>query len=578
MLHSSFLKIVLGFFVLSLLDHVGMIHTEKKQERNVPANDSPDKIYWGMRMRKVPVQERLIYDPVVIKPSPANESNVVRLMSGAIKMFYINKPGSADKLMSVSSRDNGITWSSPVKEFDLPGISYHANDVIEDRDGNLHCAFHVFGTGKNGYRGRQLNVWYCHTTDHGRDWTAPTKIFDGYVGSVRGLTALKRGRLLLAMARAVPSRVNKPPKNQTDYGWNDIITLYSDDNGNSWQTSNAIRIAVDGNKVTRYGGIEPAVIELEDGKVWMLIRTNKGCLYQSFSDDGGKTWQPPEPTRFISSDSPAMILRLADKRLLVFWCSDQRWDNPNSYANGGREVLHAAISSDEGKTWKGFREVLTAVPWDTASKGDRGTAYASAAETQDGKVIVVSGQGESRAVVILDPDWLEERSAGDDFQDGLVQWTLFGSRMTGPQSVIHDDDRKALFICKPGARYGDEAVWNFPMTAKGKLTLDIDRNAGNKGIRLALTDHFSVSCDSLAAQKGNVEFMLDSALPRRIRAEISWDIQQGKASLYINHKLFRESRLNRIPCWGMNYLRMGIPGSAPDQAGYFIRSVTIVPR
>ena len=80
----------------------------------------------------------------------------------------------------------------------------------------------------------------------------------------------------------------------------------------------------------------------------MLIRTNKGYLYQSFSKNDGRSWKLPTPANPVSTDSMASLLRFSDNRILVFWCSDQRPDNLSSYANEGREVVHAAISADEG--------------------------------------------------------------------------------------------------------------------------------------------------------------------------------------------------------------------------------------
>src|SRR5690606_35498343 len=60
------------------------------------------------------------------------------------------------------------------------------------------------------------------------------------------------------------------------------------------------------------------------------------------------------------------------------------------------------------KTWKGFREVINVYcATSSQEKGDRGTAYPSATETSDGNIVLVSGQGESRSIVLFDPDWLE---------------------------------------------------------------------------------------------------------------------------------------------------------------------------
>ena len=98
----------------------------------------------------------------------------------------------------------------------------------------------------------------------------------------------------MAFAKAVPERSEPPPEGTPDYGWNDIISMFSDDNGNTWHFSdNNIKIAAHTPNNTRYGGVEPALIELTDGRIWMLIRTRLGHLYESYSLDAGSSWQTP---------------------------------------------------------------------------------------------------------------------------------------------------------------------------------------------------------------------------------------------------------------------------------------------
>jgi len=210
------------------------------------------------------------------------------------------------------------------------------------------------------------------------------------------------------------------------------------------KSSTPLKIPVESAQVTRYGAVEPNAIELKNGKIWMLIRTNKGHLYQSYSNDHGTSWEEANPSAFISSDSPAETLRLSDGRILILWNADQRYDDPRSYANGGREILHAALSSDEGHTWRGFREVFTSAA-NPVIKGDRGTAYPSAVETKDGKILFVSGQGEGgRSIVCVDPKWLDQTENKDDFSHGLVQWTMHGTDSAAVLS--HFQHQPALLI------------------------------------------------------------------------------------------------------------------------------------
>jgi len=551
------------------------------QMEGASVTDPSTSIEFGMRMR-APEPDGDVFAPALIEESPGNEATMIWLQDSTLKIFYINRPGSADKLMSIASTDHGLSWETSGVVINLPGEAYYANQVLLGKDQELHCVFHIFGTGANGYRNRHLNLWYCKTEDKQQRWTQPREIYDGYVGSIRGFIQLKNGRLIMAFAKAVPGREQRP-RSGVDLGWNEIISLYSDDNGATWERSdNAITIAVDGSKATRYGGVEPSIIELRDGKIWMLIRTTKGNLYASYSNDSGQSWQSPQRTHFISSDSPADLLRLSDDRLVLLWSANQRWDDAGSYAMGGREVLHGAISNDDGRTWKGFREVLTAPVGRGLVRGDRGTAYPSAEETAEKKVAFVSGQGEAKSIVLFDPDWLEQSSAYDDFSQGLEQWTLYGADSL--TRLMRLKDKNVLHIRKSsiGKHSDTEAVWNFPMVSKGEFTAEIEMNNDHKGISIALTDHFSISADTLASRNAVIHFALHENVNRmarkngnRLAVRITWDIEKKKASLFLNEILFSEQEFRRHPVFGLNYLRIGSPAQKEDLSGFYVHSVKV---
>lgn len=498
----------------------------------------------------------------------ANEAVAVRLPDGEMRVYYVQRP-EGKEIRSIGSRDNGRTWGDERSEFAVPGAAYYGVQVVLDRNDELQCVFHVLGKGDNGYRGRHYDLWHTRTTGGRKSWTTPTKFYDGYVGSIRGFTRLGSGRLLLSVSVAVPSRQTAPPAGEADHGWNDAVVFFSDDDGASWrQGADRLKVLQDPARgKTRYGAVEPHVVELTDGRVWMLIRTKNGRLWESISTDGGSTWPQPQPSRFISSDSPAATVRLRDGRLVMFLNACQRWDDLRDYAIGGRHVLHAAISDDDGKTWRGFREVLR--DDQSAERGDRGTAYPSAAETADGQIVLVSGQGEGKKhILLIDPDWIAATAQADEFSRGLSQWTTYEAR--GVVLSEHPSGGRSLSISQADPSVPAAAVWNFPMTGSGELSLRVRLGARARSAILALGDHYAVPGDTLADE--HAIYRID--LCRLIRDDqwhelsIAWQTG-GDAQVTLDGTPVAKSPAMRTPAFGVNYLRL----RSLDDAGFTVERV-----
>jgi len=96
--------------------------------------------------------------------------------------------------------------------------------------------------------------------------------------------------------------------------------------------------------------LENMIVELKDGRLWMLIRTSSGVLWQSHSADKGRTWGPGEPSTIKSPGSRFFIRRLASGNLLLV----------NHHNFTGRSHLTARLSTDDGRDRQGAGEVLRA--------------------------------------------------------------------------------------------------------------------------------------------------------------------------------------------------------------------------
>ena len=85
---------------------------------------------------------------------------------------------------------------------------------------------------------------------------------------------------------------------------------------------------------------EHMVLELGDGRLWMLVRTNYG-IGQSFSCDKGKTWSEGSDSGLGGPSSRFHITRLKSGRVLLI----------NHVNFTKRNNLTAMLSEDDGKTW-----------------------------------------------------------------------------------------------------------------------------------------------------------------------------------------------------------------------------------
>jgi len=142
----------------------------------------------------------------------------------------------------------------------------------------------------------------------------------------------------------------------------------SKDKGKTWKNVAIIGRDPFGN--VRLG--EPALGLLSSGKILCMMRaTEQGYLYQSESNDGGKTWSCPFRTDIWGF--PANLLVLKDGRV---HCSYGYRKPPYG--------VRAVISEDEGRTWDIRNEIVIR---NDGLHGDLG--YPSSVQLDDGSVLTV---------------------------------------------------------------------------------------------------------------------------------------------------------------------------------------------
>jgi hypothetical protein len=473
------------------------------------------------------------------------------------------------------SRDDGQTWSSAEDLFHWPtaAAKYYTFEAMVDHTGELH----VFLLCDDA-------IWHTRTEAGRSRWQPAKTIYKGEPGNFFTAVELRNGRIVLPFPlnhKRSWSERGGEFLNFTYVGPWGVSSLYSDDAGTTWKQS-PDDLSVQTPDLGTWGADEPSAIELKDGRLWMLIRTQRGRLYESFSSDGGARWSSAKPSPLISSDSPAGLLRLKDGRILLFSNACLRYP----YAYGARNVLHVAISEDEGRTWRGFREVardpLRGDPPD--AEGDYGLAYTFPIQTADGHVLFTNWveSGRTRSFRLFDPAWVYETKQTSDFARGIDDWTVFGTKGVGVEPDAEANKTLVLAIRKADKDWPAGAVWNFPVGGKGRLQFDLKVRRGFGGALIGLTDHYSVPWDMEdqyynifdlhIAGNGQTSSGAKFVSGRWHHVILDWETSRRQCRIFIDGKPAGTIEDNRHS-EGINYLRVRSLSDGPDD-GLLLRTVT----
>lgn len=515
---------------------------------------------------------------------------LVQLPDDELAAFFVRSAENRQNVVMRSSSDMGKTWSdeAPVLELSPEIGGWNLPEALVDRDGEVHLFFlndahtGIISTGEaqrpkaGQLRNKTLNIWHTRSTDKRTRWQEPKQIWEGYTGALNSVVQTRQGRILLPFSCLTDRTWSNRGEGLDAFtfrGQFDSTLVYSDDNGQTWQQPTERLKVPTPDIVSAYGAVEPVVIELLDGRLWMLIRTQLGRFYETFSANG-EHWGEPRPSAITSSDSPAGIVRLSDERLVLFWNNCLRYP----YAYGGRQVLHAAISSNDGRTWQGFREVARDPLRNEAPppRGDHGTAYPFPIALHDGRALFVTGQGEGRvACKVIDPAWLTDTHQEEHFTDGLECWSVFGTK--GVELLPHPEKAgvRVLTIRKLEKEWPACAVWNFPAGGTGSVRLRIQAQPGFGGLSVGITDHFSTPFDLEDVIYNLFGTTLEpDMLPVGQWCEVAlqWDCTNETCRMFIDQTeraALRQTRVSHTPC----YLRLRAIESDTQSGGCLIESV-----
>ena len=239
------------------------------------------------------------------------------------------------RIVAKKSVDGGRSWGEQrILQENVGGLNVMSVSLLRFQSEG-RSAIGMFYLIKNNFD--DLKVYLRISTDEAKTFGEQILVtaLDGYhVMNNDRVRQLSSGRLLCPVAWS------KDVKTENHFV---SFCYFSDDHGKTWQVGSS---RVD---LPKRGSMEPEVLELKDGRVLMIMRTQFPEIYASYSEDGGETWSEAEPWGVQAPEAPATLRRVpVTGDLMLVW-------NPNYQAgtghNGKRTPLVAAISKDEGKTW-----------------------------------------------------------------------------------------------------------------------------------------------------------------------------------------------------------------------------------
>lgn len=274
--------------------------------------------------------------------------------------------GPENYVVLSTSTDGGGTWSEELVIDPPQNVRAYDSTLWIDPQGRLwwfwaQCASVEVKDSYAVYDGR-AGVWAVVAEDLERPlWSAPRRIANGVM--------MNKPSVLSNGEWALPTAV-----------WNDV------GNGTALpellhERFSSITISADqGGTFTRRGGAdvryrsfdEHMIVELKDGRLWMLVRTEYG-IGQSFSKDGGISWTPGYATPLGGPGSRFYIRRLRSGRLLLV-NHVAEYEHPTERRN-----MTAWLSEDDGKTWKGGLLL----------DGRKDVSYPDGTQTADGTIWII---------------------------------------------------------------------------------------------------------------------------------------------------------------------------------------------
>ena len=258
------------------------------------------------------------------------------------------------EMLALRSSDKGKSWQGPTVAFDS-SQSHHGFVPLIPRGSKR---IYAFGTqpipGKVGDRKKGLHencpIGSRYSDDDGHSWSDVTLIRPKNDPDFTGMSCVRMcetdaGTWLIGSHDGIWRRKGSTaPVTTRQY------ILRSEDRGKTWQVLPKKRPG--GWYVEKFDRMdEGTLVNLGGGKVLFMTRTAAGRIWQSRSEDDGKTWSEAKPTTLVHPDAPPMVFHLSDPKRLIAFIHNRYDPRRPHFDKPARNELWCSISTDEGRTW-----------------------------------------------------------------------------------------------------------------------------------------------------------------------------------------------------------------------------------
>jgi predicted neuraminidase len=302
-------------------------------------------------------------------PAPSvHASTLVETKEGILAAWFGGSREGASDVGIWMSREASGAWTPPllVATGEQPdGTRYPCwNPVLfQPRDGPL-MLFYKVGPSPATWWGMMRT-----SSDEGRSWSAARRLPEGVLGPIKNKPVqLADGTILSGSST---ESTDQPSR------WRVHFEL-STDGGRTWSISRPPDTA------EAIDAIQPSLLVHPRGRLEAVGRTRSERVFETWSDDNGRSWRPLALGVLPNPNSGVDALTLRDGRQLIVY----------NHTSRGRTPLNVAIS-DDGQQWRAA-VVLESEPGEFS--------YPAVIQSRDGLVHITYTWNRTRIKhVVLDP-------------------------------------------------------------------------------------------------------------------------------------------------------------------------------